>query len=53
MIKKQFINSFALDREKVSSFKRYPFDLPVVKKLDEIDHHKPKNYADSKFMLKP
>jgi len=39
MIKSQFINSFSLDRDNISSFNSYPYNLPVVKLLDRIALH--------------
>src|SRR5580698_4886961 len=35
----QFVRSEALRRDKVESFDRYPFCLPVVKALTQIDLH--------------
>jgi predicted ATPase len=35
----QFVRSVALRRDKVESFDRYPFCLPVVKALTQIDLH--------------
>jgi predicted ATPase len=35
----QFVRSVALRRAKVESFDQYPFCLPVVKALEQIDLH--------------
>jgi predicted ATPase len=39
MISSQFVSRVALLRDKVESFDRYPFCLPAVKSLEQIDLH--------------
>jgi len=39
MISSQFVSRVALLRDKVDSFERYPFCLPAVKSLEQIDMH--------------
>ena len=39
MISSQFVSRVALLRDKVDSFERYPFCLPAVKSLEQIDLH--------------
>jgi predicted ATPase len=34
-----FIRSFGLDRERVPSFRRYPFDIPALRTLDRLELH--------------
>ena len=37
MLASQFIFHLALQRDKVESFDRYPFNLPAVKTLDRLE----------------
>ena len=39
MISEQFVHSISLKREKVDSFKAYPFCLPFVEGLDNLELH--------------
>ena len=39
MISSQFVSRITLRRDKVESFNRYPFSLPVVRSLESIDLH--------------
>lgn len=39
MLASQFVFHLALQREKVESFDRYPFNLPAVRTLDRLDLH--------------
>jgi predicted ATPase len=39
MSSSQFVNRITLRRDKVSSFDRYPFSLPVVRSLDSLELH--------------
>lgn len=39
MLASQFIFHLALQRDKVESFERYPFNLPAVKTLDRLELH--------------
>jgi len=39
MITTQFVSKIGLKRDKVESFDRYPFNLPVIRALDEIELH--------------
>lgn len=39
MISSQYISRITLQREKVDSFDRYPFSLPAVRSLEQIDLH--------------
>jgi predicted ATPase len=39
MISSQFASRVTLQREKVDSFDRYPFSLPVVRQLEQIELH--------------
>ena len=39
MISSQFVSRITLRRDKVESFDRYPFSLPVVRSLESIDLH--------------
>ena len=39
MIPSQFVFHLALQRDKVESFDRYPFNLPAVKTLDRLELH--------------
>lgn len=39
MISSQYISRVTLKREGVDSFERYPFNLPAVRSLDELDLH--------------
>lgn len=39
MISSQFVSRISLRRDKVTSFDRYPFSLPVVREMDQIDLH--------------
>ena len=34
-----FIRSFGLDRERVPSFRQYPFDIPALRTLDRLELH--------------
>ena len=36
MNSKLFVKSITLDRDKIESFDNYPFNIPVIKSLDEI-----------------
>ena len=40
MINEQYIISFELLKDRITSFKEYPFNLPVVKCLDKIELHR-------------
>ncbi|MGQ5524444.1 AAA family ATPase [Chitinimonas sp. PSY-7] len=44
MISTQYISRISLQRDKVASFKQYPFCLPAVRKLDWIDLHPKVNF---------
>jgi predicted ATPase len=35
-----FIQSLELQKEKIESFEKYPFNLDVIKHLEKIDFHK-------------
>lgn len=39
MISTQFLRNISLKREAVPNFEKYPFHLPVIKQLDEIELH--------------
>ena len=39
MISSQYVSRISLQREKVESFDRYPFSLPAVRQLEQIDLH--------------
>jgi predicted ATPase len=39
MISSQYIRSIRLNKEKVSNFKQYPFNLPAVKALSNLEFH--------------
>jgi predicted ATPase len=39
MLSSQYISRITLQRDKVDSFERYPFSLPAVRSLDELDLH--------------
>jgi predicted ATPase len=39
MLKSQYVISFALRRQSVDSFDRYPFSLPAVRALHQVDLH--------------
>jgi predicted ATPase len=39
MMSSQFASRVALQRDKVDSFERYPFNLPAVRALDRIELH--------------
>ena len=39
MISSQFVSRISLRRDKVTSFDRYPFSLPVVREMHQIDLH--------------
>lgn len=39
MLNEQYIISFELLKDKIHSFKDYPFNLPVIKHLDKIELH--------------
>ncbi len=34
-----FVRSFGLDRERVPSFRQYPFDIPALTRLDRLELH--------------
>ncbi len=40
MVNEQYIRTFELLKDKISSFKEYPFNLPVIKYLEKIELHK-------------
>jgi predicted ATPase len=40
MLKDQFIISFEILKENIKSHEEYPYNLPVVKHLEEISLHK-------------
>ena len=44
MLNPQYVSRIALQREKVESFDRYPFSLPVVRSLDHVDLHPKMTY---------
>ncbi|PHV10607.1 AAA family ATPase [Chitinimonas sp. BJB300] len=44
MISTQYISRISLQRDKVESFKQYPFSLPAVRSLDQIDLHPKVNF---------
>jgi predicted ATPase len=39
MISSQYISRITLRRDKVDSFDRYPFSLPAIRSLDQLDFH--------------
>ena len=39
MISSQYISRITLQRDKVEDFERYPFALPAVRELDQLDMH--------------
>lgn len=39
MISSQYISRITLQRDKVGDFGRYPFALPAVRELDQLDMH--------------
>lgn len=39
MISSQYVSRVSLQRDKVDSFERYPFNLPAVRMLDQLDIH--------------
>jgi predicted ATPase len=39
MFSTQYVNQISLQRDKVDSFDRYPFNLPAVRSLEHIDLH--------------
>ena len=39
MLATQFVHHLALQRDKVESFDRYPFNLPAVRTLDKLEMH--------------
>ena len=44
MLNPKYVIRIALQREKVESFDRYPFSLPVVRSLDHVDLHPKMTY---------
>ncbi len=44
MLNPQYVIRIALQREKVESFDRYPFSLPVVRLLEQVDLHPKMTY---------
>ncbi|CAN7572888.1 AAA family ATPase [Acidovorax sp. LjRoot66] len=44
MISSQYVSRITLRREKVESFEQYPFSLPVVRHLEQIDLHPRVNF---------
>jgi predicted ATPase len=44
MISSQYVSRITLRRDKVESFDRYPFSLPVVRSLEQIDLHPHVNF---------
>jgi predicted ATPase len=44
MISSQYVSRITLQRDKIDSFDRYPFSLPVVRSLDKIDLHASMTY---------
>lgn len=44
MISSQYVSRVTLQRDKVDSFNRYPFFLPAVRSLDQIDLHSKVTY---------
>ena len=39
MIASQFVSRVSLQRDKVDSFDRYPFSLPAIRGLEQVDLH--------------
>jgi predicted ATPase len=39
MLKSQYLISFEILREKIENEKIYPFNLPIVKNLREVEFH--------------
>jgi len=51
MLNEQFIISFELLKEKIESHEEYPYNLPMVKYLDEINLHKNVTFLCEKMVL--